>query len=96
MKKILIELLLVVTTITSWAYDFSAVAPSGQTLYYTIVGNSARVTYPGNSTSYSWTYGCLNYQNYTRPTGKYGYHFTQWNDGNADNPRPVVVDKLPI
>ena len=22
---------------------------------------------------------------------KYGYHFTQWNDGNTDNPRKVVV-----
>lgn len=29
----------------TWAWDFSAVAPSGQTLYYNIVSGSAQVTY---------------------------------------------------
>ena len=29
----------------AWAYDFSAVAPSGQTLYYNIVNGEAQVTY---------------------------------------------------
>ena len=24
-------------------------------------------------------------------TANYGYHFTQWNDGNSDNPRQVIV-----
>lgn len=24
-------------------------------------------------------------------TPNYGYHFTQWNDGNTDNPRTVIV-----
>lgn len=43
------------------AYDFSAVAPSGQTLYYNIVGGSAQVTYPGYSDNY--------YYGYTKPTG---------------------------
>ena len=33
-----------------FAYDFSAVAPSGQTLYYNIVSGGVSVTYP----SYAW------------------------------------------
>ena len=50
-------------TSTAWAYDFSAVAPSGQTLYYSI------------STSTTVSLTCPNYSadeyyyNYTRPTG---------------------------
>ena len=24
-------------------------------------------------------------------TAKYGYHFTQWSDGNTDNPREIVL-----
>ena len=43
------------------AYDFSAVAPTGQTLYYNISGSNVSVTYPGSSTSY-------NYSGYTRPS----------------------------
>ena len=41
------------------AYDFSAVAPSGQTLYYNIIGGSAQVTRPGNN---YWT-------GYVKPSG---------------------------
>ena len=41
------------------AYDFSAVAPSGQTLYYSINGTSATVVCPGNN----------NWNGYTTPTG---------------------------
>jgi hypothetical protein len=40
------------------AADFSAVAPSGQTMYYNIVNGKAELTYPG----YSW-------DNFTKPTG---------------------------
>ena len=42
----------------AFAYSFSAVAPSGQTLYYNIVGGNAEVTYP--------TY---HYYSITKPTG---------------------------
>lgn len=43
-------------------HDFSAVAPSGQTLYYKIVNGYAKVTYPRqNNTNY--------YYGYTKPTG---------------------------
>ncbi len=34
-----------ISSISTWAYDFSAVAPSGQTLYYNIVSGNAQVTY---------------------------------------------------
>lgn len=47
-----------------WAYDFSAVAPSGQTLYYNIVDGNAQVTAPG------WdAYGDEDWGYYTKPTG---------------------------
>lgn len=41
------------------AYDFSAAAPSGQTLYYNIIGGSAQVTRPSNN---DWT-------GYVKPSG---------------------------
>ena len=37
----------------AWAYDFSAVAPSGQTLYYNIVDGHAEVVHPGFSSGYN-------------------------------------------
>lgn len=43
------------------AYDFSAVSPSGHTLYYNINGNNVTLTYPGSNISYP--------SPYTRPTG---------------------------
>ena len=48
MKKLLLLLTLCLCSIAVWAqnYDFSAVAPSGQTLYYKIDGSNAIVTYP--------------------------------------------------
>lgn len=44
-----------------FAYDFSAVSPSGHTLYYNINGTNVTVTYPG-STSY-WS------SSFPKPTG---------------------------
>ena len=49
MKKIALILLLAASVLTSWAYDFSAVAPSGQTLYYNISGSNVTLTCPGPS-----------------------------------------------
>ena len=47
---------------TVWAYDFSVVVSSGQTLYFNIDSNTVSVTYPGtSSTQYNG--------GYTRPTG---------------------------
>ena len=47
MKKFLFFFLLLLGTFVSQAYDFSAVAPTGQTLYYNINGSAVTVTYPG-------------------------------------------------
>lgn len=46
MKRILSLALVFLFAANAWAYDFSAVAPSGQTLYFNISGQNATVTYP--------------------------------------------------
>ena len=59
MKKILFTILLLAATINTYAYDFSAVCSTGQTLYYQIVNNGVKVTYEEYHYSYSgsnWYY----------------------------------------
>ena len=59
MKKILLLFASLLTFFQTYAYDFAAVASSGQTLYYNITGsNSVSVT---NQTS--------DYNQYTYPIG---------------------------
>ena len=68
MKKILFVLELSLGLIsTTLAYDFSAVAPTGQTLYYVINQNniSVSITYPGSSGSDLSNY----WYGYSKPTG---------------------------
>ena len=43
------------------------------------------------SASGTATRAYLSYDTLTA-TANYGYHFTQWNDGNTDNPRTIEVD----
>ncbi len=66
MKKLAFLLALSLCSLAAWAYDFSAVAPTGQTLYYTITSNTSpytvSVTYPGSSASAPWA-------SYSQPTG---------------------------
>ena len=66
MKKLAFLLALSLCSLAAWAYDFSAVAPTGQTLYYTITSNTSpytvSVTYPGSSASSPWA-------SYSQPTG---------------------------
>ena len=38
---------------SAWAYNFSAVAPSGQTLYYNIADGHAEVVWPGTGDNYN-------------------------------------------
>ena len=56
MKKALFLTLFTLLGLTSaWAYDFSAVAPSGQTLYYTIISSTSHtveVVSPNSSSPY--------------------------------------------
>ena len=56
-------ILMIAFTITqnAKAYDFSAIAPTGQTLYYTINGTEVSVTFPGSE----WS----PYDGYDQPTG---------------------------
>lgn len=51
---------------TAWAYNFYAVCPTGQTLYYTITdatNHYVSVVAPGGNNSLGWN-------NYTKPTGE--------------------------
>ena len=61
MKKLALLVLLALIAATSWAYDFSAVAPSGHTLYYNFSDSrNVRVTYQHNGTyAYSDLSGSL-------------------------------------
>lgn len=66
MKRIIWFLVtIIVGQCNVFAYHFSAVAPSGQTLYYSIVTGEVTVVYPGNTSSPM----LYNYLNFTRPTG---------------------------
>ena len=51
MKKVLLLAALMLAAMQGWCYDFSAVAPSGQTLYYNIVDGHAEVVRPSSSSS---------------------------------------------
>ena len=64
MKKQVFLLLVALLAIwqNAFAYDFSAVAPSGQMLYYYVFDSAAYVTYPGSS----WDSA---YLGYSKPTG---------------------------
>ena len=72
-RTFLLILGLLVLCPQSYAYDFSAVAPSGQTLYYNISGSNVSVTPPTGS---DW-YG------YTRPTGALTIPSTVTNGGTT-------------
>lgn len=65
MKKLLLVLALICSVSLSWAYNFSATAPSGQMLYYDIVDGNAEITYPNTPVYYAnevWS-------GYSAPTG---------------------------
>ncbi len=46
----------------TWAYDFTAVVPSGQTLYFSIVPGGVKVTCPGSTNASAWN-------GFTKPSG---------------------------
>ena len=65
-KLLIIAITTIVLTIPfkMMAYDFSAVSPSGHTLYYNIVAGDAMVTYPQSN-----MYGTNYWVDHTKPTG---------------------------
>ena len=59
MKRLLLSFIITVSTMLStvWAYDFSVVVPSGQTLYFdTISSTKVRVTYPKDTNKFDGGY----------------------------------------
>ena len=79
MKKLLFLIALILCSIAAWAYDFSAVAPTGQTLYYTITSSSlltVEVTYPYRSGMDYWS-------GHTKPTGSLTIPFTVTYSGST-------------
>ena len=69
-KRLIMAAALCILSITqAWAYDFSVVVSSGQTLYFNINSNSTSnevyITYPNSNAQY--TNEC--YSGYTKPTG---------------------------
>lgn len=68
MKNKLFLYAVIMTTLTlpqaSYAYDLSAVSPSGHTLYYNLSGESLTITYP-----YYYSYYGEYWYGYSKPTG---------------------------
>ena len=79
-KFILLTIMLMIMAIPHHAiaeYDFSAVAPTGQTLYYTVVNSSeVSVTYPESD-------AVSPYSEFSRPTGDLSIPSTVTNDGTT-------------
>jgi len=70
MKKLLFLALMTILWHSTLAYDFSAVAPSGQTLFYNFVSGGVEVTYP-NYVEYEEEFEVFvsYYYNYIKPLG---------------------------
>lgn len=64
LKKLIAMLVLLFAAAPVWAYDFSAIAPSGQTLYFKIENGAAVVVYPANVTT-----PVTGWDGYQKPTG---------------------------
>ena len=75
-KGILAFLCVVCCVATTWAYNFAATVPSGQTLYFSLVEGGVEVVYPmsGNAPANGW--GSL-----TRPSGALTIPATVQHDG---------------
>ncbi len=46
-KVLILAILMMAITPSIFAYDFSAIAPTGQTLYYRVISGGVMVTHPG-------------------------------------------------
>lgn len=72
MKRLFISFIIIFFAATAYAYDFSAVSPSGQTLYYNITSDTTvAVTYPRyyrEQLSYN-SYREYYYYGYSQPAG---------------------------
>ncbi len=75
-RFITILVLAFVGIVHSWAYDFSSVVPTGQTLYYNIYGGDVIVTYPS-------TFWWAPYSDYAKPTGALAIPSTVTHSGST-------------
>lgn len=104
MKKFLFVTLLLSITIYSYAYDFSAVCSTGQTLYYNITSDSTvEVTYKqyysavGTFYYYSSAYVTVNYTSYYDDgsyfeTGRHNYYpYIEFHQNEAVKPSGFVI-----
>lgn len=80
MKRIVLATLFVFTALGAAAHDFSAAAPSGQTLYYNIVTGGVEVTFPANTNQ-----PINGWNGYTKPTGALTVPATATNNGLTYN-----------
>ena len=89
MKNVLTIILLMVTTVTTYAYDFSEVCSTGQTLYYNILSDSTvEVTHKGCRV-FVWKYGPFDFDHYDTiyyDNGSYGR-------GLSYGPPVIIEDK---
>lgn len=85
MKKVLFLLAMMVIVGCAQAYNFSAVAPSGQTLFFSIntVENTVTVTFPNSYIEYLPSYHEYYYYNYPMPSGALTIPSTVNNGGNT-------------
>ena len=74
MKRLVLFATLILVVLNARAYDFSAVAPSGQTLYYNIVDGGVEVTCPGSANASGWN-------GHSKPTGALVLPATVTNSG---------------
>ena len=79
MKKILFTILLLAAAINAYAYDFSAVCSTGQTLYYDITSDSTVTVVNPNGGDY----GGWAWRDYTKPTGYMSIPDSVYNNGTS-------------
>lgn len=78
MKRLLLLTAILLAATAAMAYDFSAPALSGQTLYFNIVEGGVEVTCPGSANANAWN-------GFTKPTGALSLPASVVNSGTTYN-----------
>lgn len=102
MKKTLLVLMALLTTSVALAYDFSALAPSGQRLYYTIIGSSVQVNRQNTTPPYYSNYptgnltipSSVSYNGTTYPVTSIGSYAFYYCSGLTSVTIPNSVDSI--
>lgn len=100
-KRCYLIILLVLSSINGWCYDFSSVSPEGKTVYYNLVNGTAQVTYDNFNRPYSNLSGTLtipesvtyNGVNYTVTSiGEYAFRWCGISSVNLPNTITSIGD----